>query len=53
MLKKMPLMIDIANVFVFLASKMAAGITGVTVDVTCGTTTALNYKEPQIAFVQN
>ena len=52
MLKKMPLMNDIANVAVFLASEMAAGITGVTVDVTCGTTTALNYKEPQIAFIQ-
>jgi enoyl-[acyl-carrier-protein] reductase (NADH) len=51
MLKKMPLMNDIANVAVFLASEMAAGITGVTVDVTCGTT-ALNYKEPQIAFIQ-
>jgi 3-oxoacyl-[acyl-carrier protein] reductase len=53
MLKKMPMMNDIANVAVFLASDMAAGITGVTVDVTCGTTTALNYKAPGIAFVQN
>ena len=53
MLKKMPVMNDIANVAVFLASDMAAGITGVTVDVTCGTTTALNYKAPGIAFVQN
>jgi len=53
MLKKMPVMNDIANVAVFLASDMAAGITGVTVDVTCGTTTALNYKPPGIAFVQN
>jgi 3-oxoacyl-[acyl-carrier protein] reductase len=52
MLKKMPLMNDIANVAVFLASEMAVGITGVTVDVTCGTTTALNYKAPGIAFVQ-
>jgi 3-oxoacyl-[acyl-carrier protein] reductase len=52
MLKKMPLMNDIASVAVFLASEMAAGITGVTVDVTCGTTTALNYKAPGIAFVQ-
>jgi 3-oxoacyl-[acyl-carrier protein] reductase len=51
MLKKMPLMKDIANTAVFLASDMAAGITGVTVDVTCGTTTALNYKAPPIAFV--
>lgn len=53
MLKKMPVMNDIANVAVFLASEMAAGITGVTIDVTCGTTTALNYKAPGIAFVQN
>lgn len=52
MLKKMPLMKDIGNVAVFLASEMAAGITGVTIDVTCGTTTALNYKSPGIAFVQ-
>jgi len=53
MLKKMPLMNDVANVAVFLASELAAGITGVTIDVTCGTTTALNYKAPGIAFVQN
>ena len=52
MLKRMPLMEDIANTAVFLASNMAAGITGVTVDVTCGTTTALNYKVPPIAFIQ-
>jgi NAD(P)-dependent dehydrogenase (short-subunit alcohol dehydrogenase family) len=44
MLKKMPLMADIANVAVFLSSNLAAGITGVTVDVTCGTTAALNYR---------
>lgn len=53
MLKKMPVMNDIANVAVFLASEMATGITGVTIDVTCGTTTALNYKIPGIAFIQN
>ena len=53
MLKKMPAMNDIANGAVFLASEMAASITGVTIDVTCGTTTALNYKAPGIAFVQN
>lgn len=52
MLKKMPLMEDIANTALFLASNMAAGITGVTVDVTCGTTTALNYKAPPIAFIK-
>lgn len=44
MLKKLPLVADIANVAVFLSSEMAAGITGVTVDVTCGTTAALNYR---------
>lgn len=43
---------DIANTALFLASNMAAGITGITVDVTCGTTTALNYKTPPIAFIQ-
>jgi NAD(P)-dependent dehydrogenase (short-subunit alcohol dehydrogenase family) len=44
MLKKLPLMADIANVAVFLASDMAGMITGVTVDVTCGTTAGLNYR---------
>ena len=52
MLKKMPLMNDIANVAVFLASDLAGMITGVTVDVTAGTTSALNYKLPSIAFVK-
>ncbi len=46
MLKKLPVMADIANVAVFLASEMAAKITGVTIDVTCGTTAGLNYKVP-------
>lgn len=44
MLKKMPLMADIANLAVFLSSDLAGKITGVTVDITCGTTTGLNYK---------
>jgi len=44
MLKKLPLMADIANAAVFLASDMAGTITGVTLDVTCGTTAGLNYK---------
>lgn len=44
MLKSMPLMADIANLAVFLASDMAAKITGVTIDITCGTTAALNYR---------
>jgi 3-oxoacyl-[acyl-carrier protein] reductase len=44
MLKKLPLMADIANVAVFLASDMAGKITGVTIDVTAGTTAGLNYR---------
>jgi NAD(P)-dependent dehydrogenase (short-subunit alcohol dehydrogenase family) len=44
MLKKLPLMADIANLAVFLSSGMAGKITGVTVDVTCGTTSGLNYR---------
>lgn len=52
MLKKLPLMQDIANAAVFLASDMAARITGVTIDVTAGTTNALNYKVPVIPFLQ-
>jgi 3-oxoacyl-[acyl-carrier protein] reductase len=52
MLKKMPLMEDIVNTAFFLSSHMAAGITGVPVDVTCGTTTSLNYKAQPIAFIQ-
>jgi 3-oxoacyl-[acyl-carrier protein] reductase len=52
MLKDLPSMADIANVAVFLSSSLASKITGVTVDVTCGTTAALNYKIPAIAFVQ-
>jgi len=52
MLKELPLMENIASVAVFLASGMASKITGVTVDVTCGTTSALNYKVTPIAFAQ-
>jgi NAD(P)-dependent dehydrogenase (short-subunit alcohol dehydrogenase family) len=44
MLKKLPMMADIANLAVFLCSDMARRITGVTVDVTCGTTAGLNYR---------
>lgn len=44
MLKDMPAMHDIASAAVFLASDMARRITGTTIDVTVGTTTALNYK---------
>jgi NAD(P)-dependent dehydrogenase (short-subunit alcohol dehydrogenase family) len=50
MLKELPLMRDIANTAVFLASDLAAKITGVTVDVTAGTTSALNYTMPPVAF---
>jgi 3-oxoacyl-[acyl-carrier protein] reductase len=52
MLKELPSTQDIANVAVFLASPMAGKITGVTIDVTCGTTSALNYKVTPIAFVR-
>jgi 3-oxoacyl-[acyl-carrier protein] reductase len=44
MVKRLPLMADVANTAVFLASDMAAAITGVTVDVSCGTTAGLNYR---------
>ncbi len=50
MLKKLPLMADIANAAVFLASDMAGKITGVTIDVTCGTTAGLNYRVPSHNF---
>jgi 3-oxoacyl-[acyl-carrier protein] reductase len=49
MLKKLPLMADIANLAVFLSSDLAGKITGVTVDVTAGTTAALNYRVERIA----
>ena len=52
MLKELPLMVDIANVAVFLASGRAGKITGVTVDVTCGTTSGLNYKTAVMPFPQ-
>lgn len=42
MLKELPMMEDIANVAVFLASDLGRKITGVTIDVTCGTTSGLN-----------
>ncbi|HZE84158.1 MAG TPA: SDR family oxidoreductase [Puia sp.] len=48
MLKKLPLMSDIANVAVFLASDLAGKITGVTIDVTCGTTAGLNYRAERV-----
>jgi len=45
MLKKLPLMEDIANVAVFLSSSLAAKVTGVTIDVTVGTTTGIGRAE--------
>lgn len=50
MLKKLPLMADITNTGVFLASDLAGKITGVTVDVTCGTTAGLNYRQSLETF---
>lgn len=50
MLKELPMMADIANVATFLASNMAAKITGVTIDVTVGTTAGLNSKVTVIPF---
>jgi len=44
MLKKLPMMNDIANTAVFLASELAGNITGTTIDVTGGTTAGLNYR---------
>ncbi|OQP64065.1 short-chain dehydrogenase [Niastella vici] len=44
MLKKLPLMKDIANAAIFLSSDMADKITGITLDVTAGSTNGLNYK---------
>ncbi|RYD90009.1 MAG: SDR family oxidoreductase [Sphingobacteriales bacterium] len=52
MLKQMPMMEDIANTAIFLASNMANKITGVTIDVTAGTTAALNYKVTKVAFLK-
>jgi NAD(P)-dependent dehydrogenase (short-subunit alcohol dehydrogenase family) len=44
MLKELPLMKDVAQAAVFLSSDQAARITGVTLDVTAGTTAGLNYR---------
>ena len=52
MLKELPCMNDIANAAVFLASELASKITGITLDVTAGSTSALNYKELAVAFVK-
>jgi len=47
MLKELPLMQDIADAAVFLSSGMASKITGTTLDLTVGTTSALNYHFQQ------
>jgi 3-oxoacyl-[acyl-carrier protein] reductase len=52
MLKNLPTMQEIANAAVFLASDLARSITGTTLDITVGTTGALNYKMPSIEFVK-
>jgi 3-oxoacyl-[acyl-carrier protein] reductase len=52
MLKALPAMHDIANAAVFLASDLAGKITGVTLDITAGSTSALNYKMPKIVFAK-
>ena len=49
MLKKLPLIDDIANVALFLSSGMAGKITGVTIDVTSGTS-GINHKTTAIPF---
>jgi NAD(P)-dependent dehydrogenase (short-subunit alcohol dehydrogenase family) len=53
MLKRQPPMADIANIAVFLASDMAATITGVTIDATAGTTTGINYRTSEKDFKTN
>jgi 3-oxoacyl-[acyl-carrier protein] reductase len=53
MLKELPSMADIANAAVFPSSRMASKITGVTVDVTSGTTAALNSRVAPIAFLRH
>ncbi len=49
-LKKLAMMEDITNTAVFLVSDMAAKITGVTIDITVGTTAGLNYRVGLPAF---
>jgi len=44
MWKRLPLKDEIANTAVLMASDLAKSITGVTFDVTGGTTTGLNYR---------
>ena len=53
MLKRQPSIADIANIAVFLASDMAATITGVTIDATAGTTAGINYRTSEKDFEAN
>jgi 3-oxoacyl-[acyl-carrier protein] reductase len=53
MLKTLPMKNDIANAAVFLASPMADKITGVTLDVTSGTTAGFNAKNIVVPFVRS
>ena len=53
MLKALPSMQDIADAAVFVASDRARSITGTTLDITAGTTAALNYKTTRIAFLKS
>lgn len=50
MLKKLPMMQDVANVATFLCSDLASMITGTTIDITAGTTGALNHSTHDIPF---
>jgi len=50
MLKKLAVMEDITNTAVFLVSDLAAKITGVTIDLTVGTTGALSHRTNLPAF---
>ena len=50
MLKRLAMMEDITNAALFLVSDLAATITGVTIDMTVGTTQALNYRVGLPAF---
>lgn len=52
MLKQLPLMDDIAQAAVFIVSDMASKITGCTIDITVGTTQALNYMVTPVKFAE-
>lgn len=51
MLNQLPMIQDIADTAVLVASDKASKITGTTIDVTVGTTSALNYETTPIEFV--